>query len=561
MKRIVKTLSFSFVLLVAIAAAVSSGHASQQARPTWKKGELVPLTGRPNPLGLSPSELDRSVRAGKLHALQYPIEITGTVAPYNAMVRILDQQLGGALGSADGVFAWLGLSVYPATSQDRVPESPYAVPFPAEGRPDYRMGVTLVQREDRGFTLSCAACHSGNLFGRPVLGLTNRFPRANEFYFLGKQAAMTVPPQTFRTLTGATPGEMAMYDTLREHVRFIGPKMPQLLGLDSSVAHVSLSLSHRGKDGWATKDPFTAVFPRDNPLNTEVADSKPAVWWNVKYKNRWGLDGTAVSGNPLYMVFLWNEIGRGTDLHELENWWDGNQKVIDELTSAVFATQAPRFTDFMPAEKISLERAKRGEVVFNQNCAGCHGTYLKAWNQPRAWAKTPTELLATTEVRYHETTPVIDVGTDPGRYIGMRSLAQDLNRLIISQNKGVLYEEEKGYVPPPLVGIWARWPYFHNNSAPSLCAVLTRSELRPKRYTAGPAEDPALDFDVECNGYPSGANVPGKWVKNETSNYDTSRRGLSNSGHDVGIFVDRVTGKEILTPENKTDLISFLQTL
>ncbi len=561
MKQVVKTLSFLFVFSAALGTTVDNGHAAQPTRPTWRKGERVPLTGRPNPFGLSPDELDRTVRAGKLHALQYPIEITGTVAPYNSMVRILDQQLGGILGTTDGLFAWLGLSLYPATSQDRLPESPYAVPFPATGRPDYRMGVTLVQREDRGFTLSCAACHSGNLFGHPVLGLTNRFPHANEFYLLGKEAASTIPPQVFRKLTGASDGEMAMYETLREHVRFIGPKKPQVLGLDSSVAHVSLSLSHRADDAWATKDPATAIFPRENPLNTEVADSKPAVWWNVKYKNRWGLDGTAVSGNPLYMVFLWNEIGRGTDLHELENWWDGNQKVIDELTAGVFATQAPRFTDFFPADKISLAGAQRGEPVFNENCAGCHGHYVKAWSQPHAWSMSPEQLLATIEVRYHETTPVIDVGTDPGRYMGMRTLAKDLNRLTISQNKGVVYEEEKGYVPPPLVGIWARWPYFHNNSSPSLCSVLTRSELRPKRYFAGPAEDTARDFDLECNGYPSGANVPPKWTQNEETMYDVSRRGLSNTGHDVGIFVDRVTGKELLTPQNKADLIQFLQTL
>jgi hypothetical protein len=147
---------------------------------------------------------------------------------------------------------------------------------------------------------------------------------------------------------------------------------------------------------------------------------------------------------------------------------------------------------------------------------------------------------------------VVDVGTDPGRRLGMAPLER-LNDLAISKKIGVVIQRQDGYVPPPLVGIWARWPYFHNNSVPSLCAVLTRHEMRPEKYSAVEADDPARDFDSECNGYPR------QPISKVRSVFDTSRLGMRNTGHDEGIFLKN--GKELLTRENKEDLIRFLQTL
>jgi hypothetical protein len=161
-------------------------------------------------------------------------------------------------------------------------------------------------------------------------------------------------------------------------------------------------------------------------------------------------------------------------------------------------------------------------------------------------------------VRYHEDTPVVDVGTDSWRNLGMVSLLQ-LNDLAISKKSGTVIELQQGYVPPPLVGIWARFPYFHNNSAPSLCAVLTRASERPVTYYGGEQDDPARDFDRECNGYPSGDKVPAAWLRDRDSLYDTTRDGLGNQGHDEGVFLQN--GSELFTPEQKHDIIAFLQTL
>jgi len=49
-----------------------------------------------------------------------------------------------------------------------------------------------------------------------------------------------------------------------------------------------------------------------------VADSKPAVWWGLKYKNRWLSDGSVVSGNPIFTNIIWNELVTLNDLTDLK---------------------------------------------------------------------------------------------------------------------------------------------------------------------------------------------------------------------------------------------------
>jgi hypothetical protein len=149
-------------------------------------------------------------------------------------------------------------------------------------------------------------------------------------------------------------------------------------------------------------------------------------------------------------------------------------------------------------------------------------------------------------VRYPSQTRVVDVGTDPLRYEGMKSLETALNPLKISKNNQILIRSQKGYVPPPLVGIWSRWPYFHNNSVPSLCALLMAPADRPKKYEVIAPVDSSKDFDFDCNGYPVNSG------REPVAEYDSSVSGLSNSGHEEGV---------LLNSDEKKDLIHFLQTL
>lgn len=549
-----------------LALSFFSQLANAQIQPNWSERAEIPNSGRENIYQWSESEFSSVLREGRLHALNYPVSITGILLPVRPVENILSSddsnpiknflrkafQGINKLESLDEIQHWLGLVPYPKVETEQIP-------FKNRQRPDHRMGFTRMNFNGvEAFTISCAQCHSENLFGVPVLGMSNRFPRANEFFVKGKMAMPKTPIRLLKWLSSATDEEMDAYKFSKDNIRFVGGKKPSQLGLDTSLAQVSLSLARRDRDGVATKNPRQARNPRKEKLAQFVSDSKPAVWWNLKYKNRWLSDGSVVSGNPIFTNFIWNEIGRGTDLEELESWLNENSRVVEELTTAVFATEAPYYFDFFDADRFDIESAKRGEALFNNQCARCHGDYIKKWSLAESDQLPVYEQLKTHEVKYFSQTRVVDVMTDSNRYEGMTSLEQ-LNDLSISKANGILIRAQKGYVPPPMVGIWARWPYMHNNSMPSLCEVLTPYNERVKFYFMGEAEDKEADFDSDCNGYPVGDKVPEAWRMSQEFKFSNSREGASNRGHDRGIFVK--DGRSIFSAQDKSDLIRFLQTL
>lgn len=536
----------------------------------WNRDVEI-LYPRENIYELEQRNFNKKVNDGRKVALFYPVTVSELLIPYrplktffesspNDPVRKIIFDLARVVSpfkSMPDVFEWLGVHDFPLTTQE---ETPNPLPELSANEKELPMGATLIKTENgEALTFGCAACHAADLFGVKVLGLTNRFPRANEFFRQGQKLAPYVNSFVFKEVLKTTEGERLMMLKAKNVTKWVGTKQPTVLGLDTSLAQVALSLAKREKDAYATRTFKSALNPRPNKLSTAVADSKPAVWWNVKYKNRWLSDGSIVSGNPVHTNFLWNEIGRGTDLKKLEEWMNKSEEEIEALTAAVFASRPPRYEEFFGVDSIDIQKAKKGQKHYVQSCQKCHGSYEKGWDLLYGNLLSKTKQIQNIKVIYHKKTPVIDVGTDPGRYLGMREFAQDLNDLEISKQLNALVEPQKGYVPPPLDGIWARWPYFHNNSIPNLCALLTKSVNRPTSYYAGKAIDKNRDYDQECLGYPVGEKTPEEWKEDKSFFYDTNKEGLSNSGHDEKIFIK--DGREIYSYEEKRELIEFLKTL
>lgn len=554
---ILRSLSIGLLLLTAgCRPAAESSATLHQAGPDWSEHASLPPSGdRANIYDVKdPQEYSELIKAGKKHLLSYPVGPTGILLPQRLIREVMNwwvvKKVSG-YESLDDFYTWLGLRPYP--------ENDPTIPHPGGTGTDY-IGMSLrhTPSGDEAVTFGCAACHTGNLFGKTVLGMSNRFPRANEAFVKVHSITGLVNRAVLDSITHATPDELALMEDIKSTFRWIGVKKPAEVGLDTSLAQVGISLAKRELDPYATRTERSAKHPRKSPLEDIITDSKPAVWWNIKYKTKFLSDASVVAGNPIYTNFLWNEIGRGADLHKLETWMNENQQVIKEITAAAFATEAPVYTDFFPAESIDLDHAQQGEKLFEQNCARCHGSYQKGWSQPGAEKLALAEQLKTIQVNYHEQTFVVDVGTDPLRAEGMKYFADRLNELAISKTIGTTVRPQAGYVPPPLVGIWARWPYFHNNAAPSLCAVLTRGDQRPTSYYSGEPLDRETDFDQECNGYPLGENTPKNWRKKEYL-FNTDKPGLRNTGHDEGIFLKN--GAEIFSADDKRALIQFLKTL
>ena len=102
-----------------------------------------------------------------------------------------------------------------------------------------------------------------------------------------------------------------------------------------------------------------------------------------------------------------------------------------------------------------------------------------------------------------------------------------------------------GYMALPLDGIWARAPYLHNGSVPSLYALLTGE--RPAKFQRG-----NIAYDQVKMGF---VETAGPF----TAEFDTTRSGNSNTGHNTPAFNGNVDWKN--DPKKLNDLLSFLKTL
>ncbi len=512
----------------------------------WTENEPISPCGRPNPLGIANADVTAFAQRGQEHALRYPVDVTGILIPERPLRVLIEGDTNNPLRQlmAELLPVFTGVS-----SVDQIYEQLGLVETP---QGDY-WGVTVMQTpQGDGLTFSCATCHAGQVFGTPTLGVHNRRSQANNMFVMYKPLFESVTPAAFALGTGASPGETELWRQARENIRYVRSVEPRARGLDTALAHTILSLGTRELDPWATRTEASYQDPRANPLETYPSDVKPATWWLTKYKNKFFSDGSLVSGNPVLGALLVNEFGRGSDLVALDIWIEDNWTLIEEFTTGVFSTEPPDFFDHFAASEFDLESAQRGESLYVDHCARCHGQYDKGWSQPDAASLTIREQLATVQVRYFENTPIHEVGTDPHRARSVEFI-QDINDLALSEKYDLVLTPQDGYVPPPLVGVWARWPYLHNNAVPNLCALLTPAAARPSVYLFGKVEQRSRDFDAVCNGYP--LSPP----PNFQDTFDTTVPGLAASGHDEGILTD--AGVERFSATDKQDLIRYLQTL
>ncbi len=558
-------LAFSrWITCAAIVASLAGSLAA--ADSPWTSP--VPPGGHANCFAADDGELASVDRRGRRLLLDYPATETTVGAPFHVIDRFygrvnhkpllrraMNRRGYSDIGQSWGyIFGRTGLSSYPASEGTGA----FFTPFPGSQRPQLPIGFTVYgsQQGTASFTLSCAACHTRNLFGRPVLGGSSIQGGVGSSLLLLKKFS-GLSARELKFAARPTANERSAFYDLQVKASYIHGTQPLALGLENPASVVGLSLAGRAPDGAATRDPRYYYGAYTSPLRALPSDTKSASLWTVRYKNRFLLDGS-MRGDPMLAQLIFNEIGRGADLVHLQSWIDRNRHVFRDMAGAVLAMEPPRWTDFFPAESIELDQAIRGEEIFNQRCADCHGRYEKAWNAP-ALAMSLAERLRTTRVIPPADTIAHNVGTDPNRAELMVTLAPQLNRLDIFRNNGFEFTANPGsYVPPPLVGIWARWPYLHNNSIPNLDELLKPAAERVTHYFVGTADNLQRDYDAAAVGFPVGDKMPPEW-RVAGRLFDSRRSGLSNRGHDEGIFVSG--GKSDLPPEDKAALIEFLKTL
>ena len=234
---------------------------------------------------------------------------------------------------------------------------------------------------------------------------------------------------------------------------------------------------------------------------------------------------------------IWNQRPR----ENLYLHWDGNNNKLEERNYAaamavgatpqsVIPASFQEVTDFLldlhpPAFPFPIDPAKaaRGKALYESKCASCH-----AFGSPQTGQVTPIDVVATDRHR-------LDSFTEP--------LVNEFHTFETPPFKFDSYRKTNGYSNTPLDGVWARAPYLHNGSVPTLWNLLEPVEKRPTEFYSG------YDvYDPKNVGFvTSGPDAESVGFK-----YQVCMPGNSNVGHTFGTE---------LKDDDKWDLIEFMKTL
>jgi hypothetical protein len=391
-----------------------------------------------------------------------------------------------------------GLSHKPSAEDfDRLVRERYglhAAPY-ANGR--YPMGLKEAELPfglGKGVSVDCLICHGGSIAGQSYVGLGNSTLEIQSF-FEETAAADGRPARTpfhFGNSRGTSEaGGMAVF--------LLGYREPDLSVRTKSV---------------------------DLELHDDLFEDTPA-WWLLKKKKTmyWVGSGDTRSVRSLMQFML-------TPLNP-PFVFDQEESTFADIREFLLSLQAPKYP--LP---IDQGLATRGAAIFTDHCARCHGTYGEKWTYP------------------NRIVPLDEIGTDRHRFDGITKKFDDYYTKSWFGKEGIYPQiTGQGYQAPPLDGIWATAPYFHNGSAPTVYHVLN-SKARPKVFTRSYRTD--LDaYDAQHLGWkiqvlPDAPDSHGLSPIEFRKIYDTTKVGRGNGGHTFG---------DKLTDEQRFAVIEYLKTL
>jgi hypothetical protein len=213
------------------------------------------------------------------------------------------------------------------------------------------------------------------------------------------------------------------------------------------------------------------------------------------------------------------------------------EQVFADIHAFIMSVESPKFP-FPSDEKL----AGQGREIFNKTCARCHGTYGPKGQYP------------------NKIVPLETIGTDRTLAAAITPKNVDyFNKSWFAREKGpdgrpYHITETPGYQAPPLDGVWATAPYFHNGSVPTVYHVLN-SKARPSVFTRS-FDTGKEDYDPVKLGWK--VRVLDKGPAGSLSGierrriYDTTLPGRGNGGHTFG---------DALSENERMAVIEYLKTL
>jgi mono/diheme cytochrome c family protein len=348
---------------------------------------------------------------------------------------------------------------------------------------------------------NCLSCHAAFLGDELVVGLPST--EVNQTFDVSAAGA-------FGTLLVRSAGELAEWRkwTGRASATSDATRL-DTVGLASADDLAVALFAHRDPETLAWVDE-----PR-YPLPTEPVPLDVPAWFALEKKAALYYTGAGRGDHARLIMtsaaFCSDSVAEAEEI----------DRVMPDVLAYLHSIEAPPFPG-----AIDRGLAAAGRETFEAFCAECHGTYGPG---PHTY---PNRLVG-----------LGTIGTDPllaRSAVAGRAFVDSFNRSFYGH--GSRLTPGDGYVAPPLDGVWATAPYFHNGSVPTLEAVLDRA-ARPRawRRTGG--------YDRRAVGFRFAQARSGT---RDPHVRDAARRGQSNRGHAFG---------DLLTAGERRAVLEYLETL
>jgi len=357
---------------------------------------------------------------------------------------------------------------------------------------------------------TCLTCHAEKLNGQLIVGLGNTttdYTREQSGTFRASDIMLQVG-------YGKNSAEWAAYYPLSRGFKAVGPYIRTAArGANPADKIFAALAAHRKADDLSWLDEPQFAVP------AEVVPTDVPAWWLLKKKN----------------ALYYNALGRG-DFARLSaasgmlTMTDSTEaRRVDahmvDVIAWIRTLEPPRYP--FP---IDTELAARGQVIFEDHCSECHGTYGNTPTYPNRVVELAT------------------IGTDPL----LAEVYQKYPEYHTWYNSSWYAQEPhkaemiptNGYIAPPLDGVWATAPYLHNGSVPTIEDLLNS----PQRPAYWRRSFDSSDYDPAKLGWRYTVETAQK--KKET--WDTTLPGYGNGGHTFG---DRLSADE------RRAVLEYLKTL
>jgi len=296
--------------------------------------------------------------------------------------------------------------------------------------------------------------------------------------------------------------------------KVIGGKIyTQVRGVNSADRLAAVLVTHRDKNTLKWRDSAATDLPE------EVIPSDVPAWWLLKKKNAMFYNGF---GRGDFGRFLMGAILLTVNDTVHANKVDSHMNDVLAYLNSITPPPYPKTID--------STLASQGQVVFETNCAKCHGFYGDFSSYPNYLIPQSVigtdSMLNQSNYQYSDmidwfNTSWFSKGDHPAKLVPFN-----------------------GYIAPPLDGVWITAPYLHNGSVPDIESVLD-SKKRPT-YWRRNFGNPEYDYETLGWKYAREEKEDGRKV------YNTTLPGYGNYGHTFG---------DKLNEQERKSVLEYLKTL